>query len=392
MGQIPFVSEGTRYLDGFLAAARPGHHRADSTPPSASPAPSAAPQAELFATEDIKRRLHPLDSFPRLLECVAANRPPTPDDAFRFQWFGLFYQAPRQDAFRLRLRLPGGRLRAFQFAGLAEITQRCAAGEVLLNAQGGLDILGVPLPMAVAIVGEVEGIGLSARQTGGDCVQCVRGGEYDGWNESRPESLYPLICKLEQALAHSRRLADLPGGCEVAFLSANESLPTSRDDSPDRLVLQAVTSDSEEETNFLLIIPSGPGGVWRLPASQVVPGCVRLLETWAAGADRTRQQDVSLAGYCRSLSNEETGALFDRAGWQALPRPSAAELARPAVIAASVLPIPGGRLLSGQLRRIGEILREQNLSEARLIRGDLGLAPGVDAHTQEAVRAVLNTR
>ncbi len=391
MGQIPFVSEGTRYLDGFLAAARPGLCRADSAPPSASPS-SVAPQAELPATEDIKRRLHPMDSFPRLLECVATNRPPAPDDAFRFQWFGLFYQAPRQDAFRLRLRLPGGRLRAFQFTGLAEITQRCAAGEVLLNAQGGLDIPGVPLSMAAVIVGEAEGIGLSARQTGGDCVQCVRGGEYDGWDDSSPESLYPLVCKLEQALAHSRRLADLPGGCEVIFLAADESLLASRDDSPDRLILRTVTSDSGEETNFLLLIPGGPQGGWRLPSSQVVPGCVRLLEMWAAGANRTRQQDRSLAGYCHFLGREEANALFDRTGWQALPQPSVAELVRPEVIAPSVLPVHGGRLLSGQLHRIGEILREQNLSEARLIRGGLGLAPGIGAYAREAVCAVLSTR
>ncbi|MBE7212365.1 MAG: NirA family protein, partial [Gluconacetobacter diazotrophicus] len=97
-----------RYLDGLLAATRP---RRGVPPP-------AAPRSE---EERIKRALHPLDAFGRLLDCAEQDRPPDGDDAFRFQWFGLFYQGPRQDAFTLRLRLPGGRLRAFQLAGLAEL-------------------------------------------------------------------------------------------------------------------------------------------------------------------------------------------------------------------------------------------------------------------------------
>ena len=238
VGRILSVSEATRYLDGLLAAARPGQGRVVVEPPAplqtvpplspGRPAPTSPGEAELPEEEGIKRRLHPLDSFSRLMECAETNRPPGPDDRFRFQWFGLFYQAPRQDSFLLRLRLPGGRLEAFQLGGLAEIVQECAGGHVLLNAQGGLDVPGVPVRAAAEILRHVEGIGLSARQTGGDCVQSVRGGEDDGLADckARPGSVYPLVCRLEQALAHHRRLADLPRGCEIVFQPVGEPLPT----------------------------------------------------------------------------------------------------------------------------------------------------------------------
>ncbi len=399
MGQIPFVSEVTRYLDGFLAAARPGNGRVDLAPPSATqpdpvprPASSAELEAELPATENIKRRLHPLDAFPRLLECVATNHPPDLDDQFRFQWFGLFYQAPRQDAFRLRLRLPGGRLRAYQFAGLAEVTQRWAAGEVLLNAQGGLDIPGVPLPMVAEILRGIESVGLSARLTGGDCVQCVRGGEYDGWGDARAGAVYPLVCSLEQALAHSRRLADLPNGCEVIFPAANEPVPVSRHESLDSLIVRAVASESGGGTSFLLGVPGEPEGGWRVPASQVVQGCLELLESWAIDADRIRQPSAGLADHCHSLRNKKAGALFNQAKWQAVPRPSAVKPAPLETTAPPGLPIPGARLLSGQLRRIAEILRENESSEARLIRGSFHLAPESDARVREAVGIALQAR
>ena len=165
-----------RYLDGFLAAVHPGSQEAATPPPSAFLPPIAAQSEELLVDasggesreEQIKRGLAPLDSYARLWECAVANRPPDADDQFRFQWFGLFYQAPVQDAFTLRLRLPGGRLRPFQLAGLADIAQQHASGAVVLNSQGGLDLPGVPVTSATEILQRIDGIGLSARQTGGD--------------------------------------------------------------------------------------------------------------------------------------------------------------------------------------------------------------------------------
>ena len=327
------------------------------------------------------------------------NLPPEPDDCFRFQWFGLFYQAPRQDAFLLRLRLPGGRLEAFQLLGLADIVQECAGGQVLLNAQGGLDLPGVPVRMAAETLRRVEGIGLSARQTGGDCVQSIRGGEDEGLLSSgaKPEPIYPLVCGLEQALAYSRHLADLPRGCEIIFRLANEPLAADHDGLIDTLMLQATTSAADgsspdHETSFRLVIPGDEEGGWLLPASRVVTGCLKLLDAWAVGADRTQRQNASLAAYRRTLPREQISSLLGKAEWQPAPRPAKIRLTTPKMPMPSGCLVPGGRLLSAQLRQIEKTMHEQSFSGVRLIRGHLHLTPGISTQAIGVASRALDFR
>ena len=296
------MTDTPRYLDGFLAAVRPGHDRVPRPEIRAEPAAPILPPAVTVAMENlpveeqIKRRLHPLDSFTRLLDCAGTNRLPDPGDQFRFRWFGLFYQAPLQDAFLLRLRLPGGRLKAFQLAGLAEITQAHASGQIVLNPQGGLDIPGVPVRAAAEILRAVEGIGLTSRQTGGDGVQVVRGGEDDGLIADDPRAPFGLLVgALEQALMHDRTLADLPRGCEIIFQRADEPLETGREGEIDTVRLREVPAKiflpcrcfrGRGRSVLLLAVHDDTEGGFLLPASRAVSGCVKLLRAWAAGADR----------------------------------------------------------------------------------------------------------
>ena len=56
------------------------------------------------------------------------NRAPAQDDLFRFKFHGLFYVAPAQDSFMLRLRVPGGILTAHQLRGLAAMAADWGSG------------------------------------------------------------------------------------------------------------------------------------------------------------------------------------------------------------------------------------------------------------------------
>ncbi len=376
-----------RYLDGLLAALRPGSQEAAIPPPAASPSPTAGLKEPLTDSgggtsreEQIKRSLHPLDSYARLRECAAANRPPDADDQFRFQWFGLFYQAPVQDAFTLRLRLPGGRLKPFQLAGLADIIQRHASGEVVLNPQGGLDLPGVPITSATEILQRIEGIGLSARQTGGDCVQSIRGGECDGlFADRRHPPIYPLVCALEQTLAYSHACSDLPRGCEIDFRMAGEAFVTRQDRPVDAIILQASEQPfapgndlgPPQVASFVLLVPGNQEIGFLLPHSQVVTGCLELLKGWAADADRTTRNTASLAAFGRRLGPDGLSTLLGRAKKvPVLPRsglkPAAAESRRPPGCA-----IPDGRLLSGQLTALHQCCQKEGVQELRLLGGHL---------------------
>lgn len=337
--------------------------------------------------EGIKRRLHPLAAFPRLLECAATNCPPDEEDQFRFQWFGLFYQAPAQDAFVLRLRLPGGRLRPFQLAGLAEITQEFAGGQIILNDRGGLDVPGVPVTLAAKILSAVEAIGLSARCAGGDCVQAVRGGEYErpGPGTEDQASIYPLVCALERALAFDPAFADLPGLCEIVFRAADET-DRIHDPTADMLTLRSVSREeglsSTGEDTFLLVLPGATDGGFRLSTRAVVPGCLSLLSLWRSDADRSNRQNAGLARFLRGVDPEALRTALG--GAERVPLPRIHPGRRDPVPGC---PIPGARLLSGQLAALEGRCREQGWREIRLAHGHVHI-PETDSGWVENARAL----
>ena len=380
------------YLEGLLAAVRPGEQKATApsqaeTPPAPEETASALPEENLSPEERIKRHLHPLDSFVRLLDCSAANRPPDPDDRFRFQWFGLFYQAPEQDAFILRLRLPGGRIKPCQFAGLASITQRCAGGEVVFNSQGALDIPGVPITSAAEILTQVESIGLSALRTGGDCVQAIRGGELDclpadGRDDNA--TVYPLVRALEHALAYSPTFADLPLPCEIVFVEADESCVVRPARAIDTISLQVLANTHwrpepapTRDTCVLLHVPGKAD--FLLPLPKVVSACLTLLKSWAAGAERSSRATASLATFLHGLGSQEIGTLLG--GVERAPLAAGSQTKPPPVDNKSVPGVnaPGGRLLSGQLMALARCSQEQRWPEIRLRRNHL-FAVGADGN------------
>ena len=134
-----FTAEQKEYLLGFFAGAmqrgaqpvrRADSERASSptirlqalqTKQSLRKKPGSALRFPISASEELwKYEQNPLDIWDKLLAHADENRAPAPDDLFRFKFHGLFYVAPAQDSFMLRLRVPGGILTAHQMRGLAD--------------------------------------------------------------------------------------------------------------------------------------------------------------------------------------------------------------------------------------------------------------------------------
>ena len=391
------------YLHGFLAATGQLQDQAPSGPDPAGSGEPASP-ANLSWEEQTKREIFPFDAFPRLLDCVRQNQPPSAADRFRFQWFGLFYQGPEQDAFLARLRLPGGRVQAFQWRELAQITQELAGGCVEFNSQGGLDLPGVPVRAGVELLRRLEGIGLSARGTGGDCVQAVRGGERENLPAAESPPVYGLVCELEQTLAQSRAYGDLPGGCEVWFRAADKWSPVPGQEAvandPPRLVFQACpptrselarpagwpfVSPTPEADDWRILLPGGDDLEVSLPPAETVPVCLALLRGWTRQANRASREQASLANFCAALGTGTVRDLVESELGRKLARsPLPAPPSGP-VSTLPIIPVPGGRLLSGQMAALGDWAAQQQTAEIRvvsppgvLVLGDRN-APGFEA-------------
>lgn len=75
------------------------------------------PLGDLTKQERWKFEENPLDIWEKLVAHAEDNRFPDEPDTFRFKFHGLFYVAPAQDSFMVRLRLPAGSWRPTRCMG-----------------------------------------------------------------------------------------------------------------------------------------------------------------------------------------------------------------------------------------------------------------------------------
>src|SRR5437879_171197 len=136
-----FTPDQKRYLEGFVSgiqATRGAKAQPAGAPASVPTGPDATHiKAQDAATgagkkladqEKWKRAEHPFAAYPRLKQQARDGAFPKPEDNFRWRYFGLFYVAPAQSSYMVRLRIPNGVLTHWQFAGMADVAGRFGGG------------------------------------------------------------------------------------------------------------------------------------------------------------------------------------------------------------------------------------------------------------------------
>jgi len=106
----------------------------------------------LVPEELAKREKHPFDMWDEMLANAAAERFPKGLDVFRYKFHGLFYVAPNQDAFMLRLRIPGGILSVNQARGLSTVAERFGGGYVDITTRANLQIREITAANSIAVL------------------------------------------------------------------------------------------------------------------------------------------------------------------------------------------------------------------------------------------------
>src|SRR5437867_5008018 len=181
-----FTEDQKQYLEGFIAgiARKSGMavpNQAAEAAPASGPASAAPPPADpnaihvaaqdravasggkLVPEELAKREKHPFDMWDEMAANAAAGRFPKGLDVFRHKFHGLFYVAPNQDAFMLRLRLPGGIVSAHQARGLAGIAERCGGGHLDATTRANLQIREIGAAYPLDVLEAVQELGLPSR-------------------------------------------------------------------------------------------------------------------------------------------------------------------------------------------------------------------------------------
>ena len=175
------------------------------------------PLSDLCREELWKHEQNPLDIWDRLVAHADENRAPAADDLFRFKFHGLFYVAPAQDSFMLRLRVPGGALSAYQLRGLAKMAADWGSGRADITTRANLQIREFAPKDIVRVLNTVQSLGLTSRGSGADNIRNITASPTTGLDPTELYDVTPLANALHYYILNSRDLYGLPRKFNVAF-------------------------------------------------------------------------------------------------------------------------------------------------------------------------------
>ncbi|MGX5736083.1 NirA family protein [Bosea thiooxidans] len=230
-----FSPDQKRYLEGFvsgLQSARtarglgplggaPGGGQAKPSGPdkehAEAQARTVAAGGKLVEQEKWKAAEHPFDAYARFKEQAAAGTYPKPEDNFRWRYHGLFYVAPAQNSYMCRLRIPNGILKAWQFAGVADIAESLGGGYSHVTTRANLQIREIPAENAPLLLEGLADLGLTAKGSGADNIRNVTGSATAGIDALELLDTRPHARAWHHHILNDRSLYGLPRKFNVAF-------------------------------------------------------------------------------------------------------------------------------------------------------------------------------
>lgn len=208
---VPFVGHTT---DGLITA-EPGSGVANIAKPESTWFDT--PVSDLSQEERWKFEQDPFALWDKILSYSNDNAPPTEDDRFRLKYFRLFYVAPTQDSFMLRLRIPGGILSAHQMRGLAQLAEDFGSARADLTTRSNLQIRGFQPRDIVRVLSRVQSLGLSSRGSGADNIRNITASPITGIDPRELIDVVPLAEAMQAYVANSHDLFHLPRKFNIAF-------------------------------------------------------------------------------------------------------------------------------------------------------------------------------
>lgn len=229
-----FTAEQKEYLQGFLAGALAsgafaghtagglltGNPAQAATGNLAAPAPDhvfGTPIDDLCKPERWKLDENPLDIWEKLCAHADADRFPDEADTFRFKYHGLFYVAPAQDSFMLRLRIPAGIVTAPQLRGLADLADDLGNGHTHITTRANFQLREFRPKSIVEVLTRVQELGLTSRGAGADNIRNITATPTSGFDAGELIDVVPFAKALHHYILNHRDLYGLPRKFNVAF-------------------------------------------------------------------------------------------------------------------------------------------------------------------------------
>ena len=208
--------EQSAYLDGFFSGLRErGMTFSNLTPnPVTQPAVSTA---DLIFEERVKHELHPLDSYPLLLEHAAANKAPDKENIYRFKWHGLFFLTPASEKFMCRMKIPGGVIKSYQLREVAKVSQELTSGYMQITTRANLQLRLIEPKNAPEFLRRIQSVGLSSKGAGADNIRNITANPTAGLDPHELIDTLPMCQELAQIIINDRAMHDLPRKFNIAL-------------------------------------------------------------------------------------------------------------------------------------------------------------------------------
>ena len=235
-----FTTAQKEYLQGFMAGVTASGllPQGGTTSVSSASSPVAAsaseptvyhtPLADLCKEEKWKHAENPLDAWERLLAHADADKFPDAENTYRFKTHGLFYVAPAQDSFMIRLRVPACEITAHQFHGLADLAADLGNGHVDLTTRGNLQLRELKPRDLVSVLTRVQELGLTSRGAGADNIRNVTASPNSGFDPDELLDVRPYAKAVHHYILNHRDCYGLPRKFNIAFDNGG-SLTTAAD-------------------------------------------------------------------------------------------------------------------------------------------------------------------
>lgn len=212
-GTFPYVGHTT----SGLITNDPAHGVVNQAAESPEEIVFGTPVSDLCKEERWKHEENPLDIWDKLLAHANENRAPVAEDIFRFKFYGLFYVAPAQDSFMLRLRVPGCILTSQQMRGLAQMASDWGSGRADITTRGNLQIREFQPKDIVRVLTKLQKLGMTSRGSGADNIRNITASPLSGIDQEELYDVSPLAEAMHYYILNSRDLYGLPRKFNIAF-------------------------------------------------------------------------------------------------------------------------------------------------------------------------------
>jgi ferredoxin-nitrite reductase len=374
-----------------------------------------APVSDLSREERWKFEQDPFTIWEKLLHYSNQNQPPTEDDRFRIKYFGLFYVAPAQDSFMLRLRVPGGILTTQQLRGLAQMAHDWGSGHADLTTRSNLQIREFQPKDIVRVLNRVQSLGMTSRGSGADNIRNITASPTTGLDPQELLDVAPLAEALQAYISNSPDMYELPRKFNVAFDNGGAISVVADTNDIGFVAVEVGEGHSVPAGIYFRVLLSGITGHRQfatdcgilLRPDQTVAVAVAMIRIFTKHSDRTNRKKARLKylidswGVEKFLSETERLLAFpliriptseceprrptDRAGHIGIHPQSQPDLHYIG------LSIPVGRLPVAQMRAIADIADRFGSGEVRLTVWQNLLIPNIPTHYLTAAQQALTS-